>query len=95
MKLKGKQLSRVRLYRSADPFNRKIARLRHSVDKMIKKPVEKVLWAHFDIKKQMSQLLPAAIDKDAWYNDFDAMALCQLFGVPYEVYQASQVNKSL
>lgn len=45
------------------------------------------------MKIQMTQPLPASLDINAWHNELDAMALCQLFGVPYEMYQASQTNK--
>jgi cytochrome P450 len=61
---------------------------------MIKVPVSRGLWGHFDIKKQMTQPLPATIDIDAWSKDYNTMVLCELFGVPYETYQASQINKA-
>lgn len=95
MKLKGKQLKRIRQYRSADPFKRKVARLRHVVNKKVKPRALKGLWVYFDMKKQMIQPLPATIDIDAWHNEFDAVALCEIFGVPYETYKSEQVNKSL
>lgn len=93
MNLKGNQLKRVRRYRSADPFKRKVARFKHAMNKQTKVPVAHGLFGYIDVNKQMTQPLPATIDKDAWGRDFDTMALCKLFGVPYEIYEASQTNK--
>lgn len=88
MNLKSKQLKRVRRYRSADSFKRKVARFRHAMNKMIKAPVLRGIVGYIDMNKQMTQPLPETIDAEAWGREFDAMALCNIFGVPYEIYQA-------
>jgi hypothetical protein len=49
---------------------------------------------YFDMKWQKIQPQPTTINIDAWEKEFDAMALCDLFGVPYEIYQASQTGNS-
>lgn len=56
--------------------------------------VKKGMTASFSVSKQMLQPLPTTIDVEAWNREFDAMALCSIFGVPYEIYQASQTNNS-
>ncbi len=93
MKTKGNQLKRVRRYRSADPVMRKVARLRHAMSKMIKVPVLRSAWGYIDMGKQMTQPLPATIDTDEWGRELDTMALCDIFGVPYELYESSQNHK--
>jgi hypothetical protein len=63
------------------------------MSKMIKEPVLRGEWGYIDMGKQINQPLPATIDKDAWGRDFDAMALCNIFGVPYELYESTQTHK--
>lgn len=93
MKIKGKQLKRVRRYRSADPLQRKVARFKHAWSKLKAPPIVRGVVGYFDMGKQMTQPLPATIDIDAWNKDFDTMALCKLFDVPNEIYEASLTHK--
>ncbi len=92
MNLKGKQLKRVRRYRSADPLQRKVARFKHEMSRL-RTPIGCGVRVYFDMNKQMTQPLPETIDVEAWGREFDAMALCNIFGVPYELYESSQMHK--
>lgn len=92
MKLKANQLKRVRRYRSADPVNRNVARFKHAMSKL-RTPFGCGVRVYFDMGKQMTQPLPQTIDVEAWGREIDAMALCNIFGVPYETYQAEQSTK--
>lgn len=58
----------------------------------LKAKVKKGATFSYSMSKQIAQPLPQTIDVEAWGREFDAMALCELFGVPYEVYQESQTN---
>lgn len=93
MRQKGKQLKRIRRYRAANPLQRAAARLRYHFKRMRGVPVITGIVGYIDVNKQMAQPLPETIDIKAWHNEFDAMALCDIFGVPYELYSASQMNK--
>jgi hypothetical protein len=89
MKLKGKQYKRVRRYRILT-LKREVVALKNKISKMGGAPVLQGEWGYVDVNKQMTQPLPATIDKDAWGKEFDTKALCEVFGVPYELYEAEQ-----
>lgn len=84
--MKGKQLKRVKRYR--------VKKIIIKIKRLFYKRAPHGITGYCSMKIQHEQPLPATIDLDAWYNEFDTMALCQLFGVPYETYKASQTNKS-
>jgi len=84
MKLKGKQLKRVRRCRLL-VLKRDVAKLKQKISKL-------GIRGYVDLKIQMTQPLPTTIDVDAWGRERNAMALCKLLGVPFEMYQASQID---
>ncbi len=86
MKQKGKQLKRVRRYRSDDPVKRKVARFKHAWGKLFKMPVLHGAWDYINVGMQTTNLAHAT-------TDIDTKALCKIFDVPYEIYEASQTHK--